>query len=209
MNETKWYVYGIVEAEPLRMDVSGVAGAEEVTAVEHQQIAALVSEIETMNPDRSEANVRAHNQVLKQAMDQGCDGTVVPMQFGMVFETKNTIENVLRHGRRAFVQALEQTEGMIELGVKIIAHSDASVDRAAIVASVEDELDRSSETVAQNRMFSDRLLINRSYLVERSNREALDAGIDRLRDRHEDVTIQYSGPWPPYNFVDIQIGASQ
>jgi len=52
-------------------------------------------------------------------------------------------------------------------------------------------------------------VLNRSYLVEREDREAFDDAVARIRDAHEEVTVQYTGPWAPYNFVDIEIGVEQ
>ena len=41
------------------------------------------------------------------------------------------------------------------------------------------------------------------YLIQGSE-------IDDVKEEYgEHVTVQYTGPWPPYNFVDIHIGAEQ
>ena len=32
---------------------------------------------------------------------------------------------------------------------------------------------------------------------------------ESLEERFDEVTFQYSGPWAPYSFVDIEIGVAQ
>ena len=209
MGSEKRYVYGIIENEPLTLDVEGVDGADTVYTVEYQKHAALVSDIDTMDPEQSDENVTAHDEVLRTVMTHGEGRTVVPMQFGMVFESNRALKNVLRSGRIAFTRALREVSGKVELGVKAVAPEDGDVDTEALRDAVEEELEPLSVNVAEGDQFSDRLVMNRSYLVERENQEAFDDAIDRVREADENVTIQYSGPWAPYNFVDVEIGVKQ
>jgi len=209
MSNTRRYVYGVIEAEPLELEVEGVEGADRVTTVQYRDHAAVVSDAESRDPERTDENVQAHNEVLRTVMDHGDGRTVVPMRFGMVFENDRALKNVLRNGRRAFERALREAEGTIELGVKVIAPADGGIDRSELTDAVEETLGPASERSIENEQFSDRLVVNRSYLVERSDREAFDRSIDELRAAHDDAKIQYTGPWPPYSFVDIQIGVEQ
>jgi len=48
---------------------------------------------------------------------------------------------------------------------------------------------------------------NRSYLVEQDQRGAFDDAVETLETAYEDVLVEYTGPWAPYNFVDIWVGA--
>lgn len=209
MGSEKRYVYGIIESEPLTHDVDGVDGADTVYTVEYQKHAALVSDIDTMDPEQSDENVTAHDEVLRTVMTEGDGRPVVPMQFGMVFESNRTLKNVLRSGRIAFTRALRTVRGNVELGVKAVAPADGDVDTEAIRDAAEAELEPLSESVAEGDQFSERLVLNRSYLVDRSNQEAFDDAVDRVRETDENATIQYSGPWAPYNFVDVEIGVKQ
>lgn len=209
MGSEKRYVYGIIEAEPLELDVDGVNGADTAYTVEYQKHAAVVSDIETMDPEQTDENATAHDEVLRTVMTHGDGRTVVPMQFGMVFESNRALKNVLRSGRLAFTRALRKVSGNVELGVKAVAPEDGDVDTEALRDTAEAELDPLSVNVAEGDQFSDRLVLNRSYLVERENQAAFDDAVDRVREADEAATIQYSGPWAPYNFVDIEIGVKQ
>lgn len=209
MGGEKRYVYGVIESEPVDVAVDGVGERNTVDTVAYRDHAAVVQDIDTMDPEQTEENLSAHDDVLRAVMTAGDGRAVVPMQFGMVFVNDRALKNVLRNGRRAFRKALSEVEGTVELGVKIIGPEDGSVDREAVRDTVETVLDPESEEVSAGEQFSDRLLVNRAYLVSRSNQEAFDEAIDRVEEAHDDVTVQYTGPWAPYNFVDIEIGVEQ
>ncbi len=200
------YAYGVVEDADFALDVEGVAGATRVYTVSHGPLAAVVTDIDTMDPELSDENARAHDDVLQAVLLT--DRTVVPMQFGSVFESARTLKNVLRGGRRAFTKSLREIDGLLEFGVKLIAEEGASVDAEEIRTSARERLAAASGQETENDLFSERLVMNRSYLVERDERAAFDEAVDEITDDYGDVlTVQYTGPWPPYNFVDIEIGA--
>ena len=204
------YAYGVVENDEFELDVDGVAGAERVYTVSHGPLAAVVSDIDTMDPDLSDENARAHDDVLQTVLLDGGGRTVVPMQFGSVFKNARTLKNVLRGGRRAFTKSLREVDDLAEFGVKLVADEDATVDAAEIRAAASERLAAASVGEEENDLFSDRLVMNHSYLVDRDERTRFDEAIDAITDDYGDVlTVQYSGPWPPYNFVDIEIGTQQ
>ncbi|WP_273836797.1 GvpL/GvpF family gas vesicle protein [Halococcus sp. PRR34] len=209
MASTHLYTYGITD-DGVEFETEGVGDATRVYTVEHGSLAAIVSDSETMEPDRSDENLRAHDDVLQELLYRDGGRTVVPMQFGMVFKNARALKGVLRGGRRAFRKALNDVEGHVELGLKILADEGATVDREAIVAAVQERLDPVSDGEAENGLFSDRLVLNRSYLVERDDRAAFDEAVDAIIDEYgETFTVQYTGPWAPYSFVDIEIGAKR
>ena len=108
-----------------------------------------------------------------------------------------------------FTRTLREIDGMIELGLKVLTEEDATVDPEELTAEVEERFDRISVNVVENELFSDRLVINRSYLVERENRDAFDEAVGEFEAAHEELLVQYTGPWAPYNFVDIEITAQK
>lgn len=203
---THRYTYGIVEAEPLDLSAEGVGGAG-LELVEHRKHAAVVSDIETLDPEESDENVRTHDDVLRAVMDEA--GAVVPMRFGMVFSSDRELKNVLRNGRREFTGAMRDVDGREEVGVRVLAPEEGIEDPEAVREDVAEELDALSVDVDEGDLFSDRLLLNRSYLVEREERSAFDDAIDVVRERHEELTVQYTGPWAPYSFVDIHVKAEE
>jgi hypothetical protein len=46
-----------------------------------------------------------------------------------------------------------------------------------------------------------------SFLVERDRWAAFAAAVDEERQRFPDLTLDWTGPWPPYDFVRMQFGS--
>ncbi|WP_256684663.1 GvpL/GvpF family gas vesicle protein [Halococcus qingdaonensis] len=204
------YAYGVVEDADFELDVDGVAGATHAYTVSHGPLAAVVTDIDTLDPELTDENARAHDDVLQDVLLDAGGRTVVPMQFGSVFKNARTLKNVLRGGRRAFTKSLREIEGLAEFGVKLVVDEDVTVDADEIREAASERFAAASVQEEENDRFSDRLVMNRSYLVDRDERVAFDEAVDAVTDDYGDVlTVQYTGPWPPYNFVDIEIGTQQ
>ena len=204
------YVYGVVRAdETVELETDAVADADRVYPIENGTLAAMVSNVETTDPERTDENATRHDEVLRELMEADDGRTVVPMQFGMAFQNERALKNVLRGGRPAFRRAIREIDGAVELGVKIVRDAETSVDEDTVRDRVADELESIAVDATDNGLFSDRLVVNRSYLVERDDREAFDEAVGRLEGLDEELTIRYTGPFAPYSFVDVQIGAQR
>jgi hypothetical protein len=201
------YVYGIIEQTDIEMEVDGVYGASTLGTVDYRSHSALTSEIDTTEPERSDEAVATHDDVLRSVVERDDIQTVVPMGFGMAFKNARTLKGVMRGAQRAFRKALNDVEGCVELGVKMVDPADGATDADELRGLLEDELDPLSAGQTEDDLFSDRLIANRSYLVEQDQRDDFDEAVDRLEAANEDVLVKYTGPWAPYNFVDIHIGA--
>jgi hypothetical protein len=201
------YVYGITEQTEKEIEASGVNGAATVYTVSYGRVSALVSDIDTTDPDRSDEAVAAHDSVIQSLIETEDIRTIVPMGFGMAFKTKRTLRGVIRGAQRAFVKTLNDVEGCIELGVKVVSPGDGSVSEERVKQLLTEELSTLSAGETDDDLFSDRLLANRSYLVSDDDRQKFDDAIDRIDSELDDTMVKYTGPWAPYSFVDIQIGA--
>lgn len=202
------YVYGVLEQPPdPGLDLGGVHGRP-VETVDCAGLTAVVSPIDTTEPEHSDEAVQAHNDVLQHVLERG--HTLVPMRFGMAFRDESTLRNVVTAGSEALREALSELDGTVELGVKIIApdaETAASEPLPDAAADAVDRLSALSVREAANDLFSDRLVLNTAYLLEREDRPAFDDAVDHLDAAlDDDWLVQYTGPWPPYNFVDIRIG---
>jgi len=57
-----------------------------------------------------------------------------------------------------------------------------------------------------NKVIGDRMIMNAAFLVNRSAEKAFDEGVKELSRRYEHLlAFKYTGPWPPYNFVNIKL----
>ncbi len=199
------YAYGVLEQQDLSLTVDGVEGATELYTVDYKGLSVAVTDIETTDVERSDENVQAHDDVLQTVLTHEDGRTIVPMSFGMAFKNARTLKGVLRGARRAFRKALNDIDGTVELGVKLVSTGDGDPPD---LSEVRDRLSSVAINETDDDLFSDRLLLNRSYLVAREDQAAFGAVIDDIEAEHEEsVLVKYTGPFAPYNFVDIQIGA--
>jgi hypothetical protein len=57
-----------------------------------------------------------------------------------------------------------------------------------------------------NKPIGDRMIMNAAYLVERSREHDFDEAVKALSRKYEELlSFKYTGPWPPYNFVNIKL----
>jgi hypothetical protein len=56
-----------------------------------------------------------------------------------------------------------------------------------------------------NKPIGDKMILNAAFLVARAKESEFDAKVKKIGARHEKLTFKYTGPWPPYNFVNIRL----
>ena len=49
------------------------------------------------------------------------------------------------------------------------------------------------------------MIMNAAFLVRREMEPDFDAIVKRIGATHDKLTFKYTGPWPPYNFVNIRL----
>jgi gas vesicle protein GvpL/GvpF len=56
-----------------------------------------------------------------------------------------------------------------------------------------------------NKPIGDKMLMNAAFLVARDREKSFDAKVKEIGARYDKLTFRYTGPWPPYNFVNIRL----
>ena len=56
-----------------------------------------------------------------------------------------------------------------------------------------------------NKPIGDRMIMNAAFLVARDMEAAFDRSVKDIGQRFDKLTFKYTGPWPPYNFVNIRL----
>jgi hypothetical protein len=56
-----------------------------------------------------------------------------------------------------------------------------------------------------NRAIGDKMIMNAAFLVQRDQEQAFDRRIKEIASEFDKLTFKYTGPWPPYNFVNIRL----
>jgi hypothetical protein len=73
------------------------------------------------------------------------------------------------------------------------------------VAEIFQALRDVSVASRSNKPIGDRMIMNAAFLVTREAEQAFDARVKEIGLRFEKLTFKYTGPWPPYNFVNIRL----
>jgi hypothetical protein len=56
-----------------------------------------------------------------------------------------------------------------------------------------------------NKPIGDKMIMNAAFLVARDRESAFDGRVKEIGALHDNLTFKYTGPWPPYNFVNIRL----
>ncbi|HTR77609.1 MAG TPA: GvpL/GvpF family gas vesicle protein [Gemmatimonadaceae bacterium] len=77
---------------------------------------------------------------------------------------------------------------------------------ARYVSDIHDALKPAAVASRSNKPIGDRMIMNAAFLVDRAQEQAFDERVKDASRQYEDLlTFKYSGPWPPYNFVNIKL----
>src|SRR6187399_637125 len=74
------------------------------------------------------------------------------------------------------------------------------------VADIHEALKPVAVASRSNKPIGDRMILNAAFLVDRASEQSFDERVKETSRKYEDVlSFKYSGPWPPYNFVNIKL----
>jgi hypothetical protein len=73
------------------------------------------------------------------------------------------------------------------------------------VADILEQLRDVSVASRINKPIGDKMIMNAAFLIARDQETAFDARVKQIATRFDKLTFKYTGPWPPYNFVNIRL----
>jgi len=73
------------------------------------------------------------------------------------------------------------------------------------VADILEQLREVSVASRINKPIGDKMIMNAAFLISRDQETAFDAKVKSIASRFDKLTFKYTGPWPPYNFVNIRL----
>lgn len=194
------YLYGLIKKQDTNLEIKGLRD-KPIKKMDFRDITALISFYPALNPLLKEEEAMRYAEVLKEIAKKT---TVIPMAFGTVFKDKEILEAVLSKSAKIIKKTLELIENKIELGVKVIKKQLDDIPQE-IGQEILGSLNKLSIKNANGDNFSERLLLNCSFLVDEANFSKFSEEIARLEKEHQNLKFVYTGPWPPYSFIDIKI----
>jgi Gas vesicle synthesis protein GvpL/GvpF len=74
-----------------------------------------------------------------------------------------------------------------------------------LVNDIFNTLGNASVASRANKPIGEKMILNAAFLVARDGEGTFDAKVKEIDARHENLKFKYTGPWPPYNFVNIRL----
>jgi hypothetical protein len=208
-------VYAITDAPAANSgSVRTVEHGDSLRTVEHGGLAAVVSEHDGASADRSE--VFDYERVMERLM---AERTILPMRFGSVLADEREVRAVLSDRAEELHAGLERVRGAVELSLRagwrepperITAAGPGTaymLDRVALerraraLADRLDPLGALARDMRRRIARDDDLPVRDAYLVDRGRVTAFTDSIKQLDERHGDIELVCTGPWPPYSFA--------
>lgn len=258
------YLYCIKGKSDSVFNSEGIDGGK-IFTVPEQNLEAVVSEVSLEEFGSEEIQRKAqkdlgwikekaltHEKIIEEAMGKEKIIPVIPMQFGVIFKTKENLEETLKKHCGQFRNSLEKLKGKQEWSVKaylnhktfkeevkkvspVVQEKEKEIARfpegvayfaqKQIDEAVSKEADRTFQNYGENffealkkyaeagtkgkileKEFTGKSLpmaLNMIFLVSEEKLEDFIKEIDKLnRDyKPKGFNFEYSGPWPPYNFI--------
>ena len=205
--EGKYFYCAIMCSEEKRFSKIGMNNSE-VYTIPHKDIAAVVSDSPMVDYDLSEDNTKKHADIIREVMNEY---TVVPTEFGTLIKNKVILKRLLKKAYDPTKECLKIVDNMVELGLKAVQTEKAMLvdaqKRKECAQDILESLKGASEQAVAGDLFSDRLILNASFLVNKERVDAFSDEVARLQSKYPTLKFLYSGPWAPHNFVYIKIGA--
>ena len=88
------------------------------------------------------------------------------------------------------------------------AGNDIGAQAVRIAGELHQQLASTAEraVVLQPRQRAPETLVTTSYLVAFDDQDAFLMKAKELGDQHEGITVEVTGPWPPYSFISADVG---
>jgi Gas vesicle synthesis protein GvpL/GvpF len=161
-----------------------------------------------------------HEQVVEAAMRQG---PTLPARFGTTFVSDDALRAAVDRAGDRLGSQLQRVRGCVELAVRVGFHLDPDpaprdgrgylearlAERRELDAVFADSLAPLARLAVRTRRSerrSDGSFVRASYLVHDDLVERFAGEVRRLADRHPDLWLSCTGPWPPYSFVELEEG---
>lgn len=195
-----FYVYGITNNKNIKLDFEGLKN-QPIQRWDINDITVLFSFYPTLHPLIEEKEALLHAEILNKLAGKI---NIVPMAFGTVFKDQEILKIVLTKSYLSVKKTLELIKNKIELGVKVVKKEGVPGEANQ---EILEELSKLSVQSVMGDKFSERLLLNNSFLVERYKFTQFSDKVEELEQRYQDLKFIYTGPWPAYSFVNININA--
>src|SRR5262245_50358196 len=146
----------------------------------------------------------AFHDVLKKMQDKVEFGLKVLWDRDVIIkEIERQDENVRRLRNEISSQKGSTYFARMQYGRLVDAALEGLTER--YVAEIFEHLRPVAVASRANKPIGDKMIMNAAFLVTRAQETAFDAKVKEIGARYDKLDFKYTGPWPPYNFVNIRL----
>jgi hypothetical protein len=189
-------------------------------ALAHEHVVETVMKTNTVIPMgfgtvfRTEDDVRQVLKSIYKSLKDVLKQMSGKIEFGLkvnwdrhrvIEELKQEHEDINRFQQELARKHLQSTYfARMQLGRMV---DKALAERASeYVRQIYDGLRHVSVASRDNKPIGDKMIMNAAFLVEREREAEFDAAVNTVaRNMGDRLSFKYTGPWPPYNFVNIRL----
>ena len=175
-----------------------------------RELAAVAEEGDFSLRDVDEQAIARHAEVVASMFAQDA---ILPMPVGAIFRSDDVLQRWMELHYVSLSDGLAWVDGRQAARVHITraqarnGDKEAGSDLAAIAAEVSRSLRRHAvATVPLRNEAITGIVLTAAYLVERELWTEFADAVDDEREKHPLVKLELTGPWPPYDFVRLQLG---
>ncbi|HEU5163261.1 MAG TPA: GvpL/GvpF family gas vesicle protein [Thermoanaerobaculia bacterium] len=162
---------------------------------------------------RTEDDIRAFLQGTYEALIEVLEKMEGKIEFGLKvnWDKEEIIREIERENdeiRRLKSEIESQPTGgyfsKMQLGRVVESSLQAKADE--YVKEIYEGLRNAAVASRSNKPIGDKMIMNAAFLVDRDKTKLFDEQISEIAKKYENrLSFLYTGPWPPYNFVNIRL----
>ena len=182
--------------------------APETTLVVVRDLGAVTAPAVYQRQVPGDSDLERHAAVLSTVAER-C--AVAPAPVGTVFRDRAALVRWMELHYHALHESLAYLDGRTVARVHIVKRDPAStIDGAALGARAADVLKNlRAQAAAMVPLKTEHLtgiVLSGAFLVERDKWGAFTGAVGGAASAHSDLDIRMTGPWPPYDFVRLDLG---
>ncbi len=198
------YVYCLIPSPPeiINFGEIGLFG-KEVYTIQCGKISAVVSDMPVKDYKMFdfEESVKIHNNVIEHVMGKFI---TIPLAYNQTWKNKELLKIFIEKSREDIHITFKKLEGKLEFGIKVFKNNGLALENE-IIENLR-ELPKTAECVKLGKKFNSEIILNAFYLVPKDRIEEFSKKVENMKNKCKKLRIEFTGPWPPYNFVEMRSG---
>jgi hypothetical protein len=178
-----------------------------VSAIQFKDLGAIVRPAPYLPMDTGDGALEEYHRVVEGIFRRY---TLIPAPFGSVFRSADQVRAWLEMNYIALSEGMHFLEGRCETRVHIREqelNGESAADLTAIAAEVFRALRRQAVAAVPLRRSETGEVMGCAFLVQRSLWVEFASHVQDQARRYDELSFEQTGPWPPYDFVRLELGA--